>query len=685
MKTTPNSRRKSHGFIANAFVLSIAMVLVYGLAFAFRQHIRSLDNQSKTQIKIDYAQKEDAVLRALLQIVPNKAIGAMKEGSNLAPQDYSWETIFNEAAGMANAETAIDANMMGSVGAGLTNVVSGNTGDGSLGAVSSLVSPVVGSGALVNPGDTRETSLLLSSSFGGKLPAPLTGTGTVYSRDRDYPIISDLKVHSSSWTNGIHLSADSYPLYNLIDYPNIRFGYARPGDLFVGKRNWWAFSLTFGSGAGAANVAAVRKNYLLSIYEVPSQLPISSAGFMRIGQHEDGTAWTQANLRGGVFANRLQTDGTVSLIEGALSARSSLGLSNNTSVDGETLSNNFDAMGVREAREAFGVGGGTAAGGGTTNGGTDFSKFHAASLAGNVGKVAFIPLNTGTSFLYKQNDGSISSRLSPTGWHAYTNGANKAAMWLEVRRMYGSNDQTPRNIRFYYINTSGSRVYRNYNRGSSWPTINQSGGDSIPFQTDVLDVGRRVLTVDLEKLRNFLPTLGNAADLTVNNSILVYPEPTAHSTVREPNIPSTSSDLALAINGGGDLSQFTAGFSVVTNLRTYIVDSLNTVPITPPANSGLDPTVPFYPPLSLFAPEKRFGTSMLYNNPIEFNGQVSSLKLSETEAFRPLDLVNGGDETVHPSQIEANLTRLQSPAQLPPIHLMNWLVTIEEIHDGEAQ
>jgi hypothetical protein len=42
--------------------------------------------------------------------------------------------------------------------------------------------------------------------------------------------------------------------------------------------------------------------------------------------------------------------------------------------------------------------------------------------------------------------------------------------------------------------------------------------------------------------------------------------------------------------------------------------------------------------------------------------------------------MSGDDERIASSKIDANLTSLKSPAELPPIHMMNWLVTIEEVH-----
>lgn len=661
MKTSPSSRRRSRAFIANAMVITIAMVIVTGIAFAFRQHARSLDVQAKTQVRIDYTQKEDALLRALLQVVPNKAIGAMQTGSAINGSSHSWPAIFQEAIALANAETALDPGMLELLGTGL---FSANPGDGSLGAVSSFIAPVAGSGALVNPGDTRETGMLLGP-IGDKLPAPLHASqSNHHALDALYPIISQSKAHSQGWTKGLHLSPADYPLYNLLEYPDIRFGYARPGDLFVAKRNWWAFSITFGASGDGIGVPGVKKNYVLSIYEIPSQLPMSAAGFMSVGQHGDGSAWSNAQIRGGVFADRLQTQGTVAVADGLFSARSSLAFSSSTTVDGVTLGNDFDALGVRESREAGDPGG-----------------FHRASVGGNVGRVAFIPLNTGTSFLSMQNDGASNTRLSPTGWHSYTNGAIQASMRVEIRRMQSASVQLPTSIRFRYRNPSGNLVSRTYTRGSSWPTPNQSGGSAFPFQTETLDIGRHALVIHLDKLPAFLNSLSDAAGLGVNHSLLVHVNP-AHSSVNQPSVPSTAADPAIVLRGGADMSPFTSGFSLVSILRAYVSESLNAVPIPAPAGSGLPSDEPFFPPISLFAPEKRFGDSLSFDQPIEIAGQLNSLKVSSSDAFRPLDLVSGADELVHTNQIKANLSMLRSPAQLPPIHLMNWLVTIEEIHDG---
>lgn len=663
MNILPPNHPDARGIVSTAGVITVAFAMIAGLTFAFRSHIRSLEAQTIAQVKVDYVQKEDAILQALLHLVPNRAIGAMRNGSQASASDHSWEAIFGEAIDLANAENAINSDLYSAIG--IDNLISANTGDTSLGNVSDLVAAVVEDGYLVNAGNTGDPSLLFHPEVGDRLPAPLTSNAGVYQLDREYPLVTFSKNHSTGWTKGINLDPADYPRYNQYRYPNIRFGYAKPGDLFMAKRNWWAFSLTFGNNDTASSgVPAIRKNYLLSIYEVPSQLPLSASGRMSVGQHEDGTAWQNTDFAGGVFAGALETEGTVSVANGLFSARRSMNLSSDTTVRGNRIEANFDALGVRELREA-----------------ETMSNFYEASLGGNVGRVVFVPINRGQDFLKLKGDGSSSDRISPTGWEYYSRGARQAQMRIRIRKMQAIDEQIPTEVRFYYRNTANKRVYKTYTRGVNWPADGQTGGTDIPFQTTQLSVGRQAMVFHLDRLPAFLASLGDAADVTVNNSILIYPD-ASQATVSRPNYPSRDGDLAVSLRGGVDMSAFTSGFSMVTDMRLYLAESLNTVTIAAPPGSGLPVGAEFLPPVSLFAPEKRFGESATFNHPVKFAGQLNTLKTGETESFRPLDLKSGRDDSVNPNMIEADLAVLMSPAELPPVHQMNWLITIEEIFTG---
>lgn len=654
-----------------AVVSSISLIIISMLAYGLLGNIRSFDSQARAQVKQDYSQKEDAILNALIHIVPNKAIGAMRQGSASTPTAYTWDTIFSEALAMANAEQAIDPQLLNSLNLGTS--ISANTGDTRFESVSQLVKAPVATDAgdsnRVNGGNWWEYMMLGNSRIGPKIPAALQLSREDYLLDKKYPIITFAKTHVNWYTKGLGLSADLYPLYNLIQYPDVKFGYKRPGEYFVAKRNWWVFSLTFGAhNQQRTGIPPVTKDYVLSIYEVPSQIPLSGDSLMKVGQFQDGTAWENVSLDGSIYAENLQTEGAVALTKGAISARRSLTVSNQTSVAGRAISEGFDELGAREARA-------TESKTGTNSTGSDF---YDASTGGNVGKVAFIPINQGSGNLLNPGDGLRSERISPTGWNRYSRAAPKAQMFLEIVNVASAAEQIPTEIRFRYRDSGNSLRTVTYTRGSNWPTEQEIGGSSFPFQTDELDNTRNALIFHMDRLPDFIAALGSNGGMTRNNSLYIYPG-TTNAAVVAPSMPSLETDMAVSLRGGEDLTAYTGGFSLISRYRTYIADTLNNVPTAIPANSGIPSGTVFYPPLSIFAPEKRFGESLTVDNPVELKGQLSSLKTGTTDTYNPLELLNGSDERVAASQIHAELTTLISPAELPPVHMMNWLVTIEEI------
>lgn len=666
------SRPACGGYATFAMVATIALAMLTLLTLNMAGSIKSMEVQKTAQMKQDYSQREDAILNSLLHIVPNKAIGAMKRHSVNNPENFTWESIFDEALDLANAEQAVSPQLLNSLDLG--EAISANTGDSTLGNIGTLVSrtsrsPLAGD-AIVNGGNWWEYWMLFDNRLHHQLPAPLmTPSSTIATLDRTYPLITEDKkyvynyqAYNQIYHKGVQLSSDVYPLYNQLVYPNIKFGFKRPGDLFVAKRNWWVFSLTFGQNDTATTgVPPVTRDYLLSIYEVPSQLPISSSTTVQVGSFDNGTAWGNVSIDGSVYGRRLNTDGDVAISGGALAARESVTVSSNTLVDGVKIENDFDDLGARESRSA-----------------EEGSSFYGASVSGNTGKVAFIPINRGNVFLWPGWDGPTNERISPTGWNYYSRGASQCTMRIEVREMASTTDQIPTQVRFRYRNTGGADQWRTYTRGDNWPTEFEAGGTLFPFQTTQLENNRYAIAYYPDRMEAFLNSLGNASPLSVNHSICIYPN-TGRPTVNVPSIPAADSDTAVVLRGCKDLTNYPNGFSLVTRYRLYISESFNTVATTPPPQSGLPANAEFYPPASLFAPEKRFGETLLGDQPVSIKGQLSSLRTTANYEFNPLDIQAGDDSDVGASRINADLVDLRSPAELPPIHMMNWLVTIEPI------
>ena len=147
-------------------------------------------------------------------------------------------------------------------------------------------------------------------------------------------------------------------------------------------------------------------------------------------------------------------------------------------------------------------------------------------------------------------------------------------------------------------------------------------------------------------------------------------------------IPRAESDYGVILQECTDLTSFTRGFSLVTNLRTYIADDFNIVEYdvaTVPKPAGYTPASGQYlPPCSLFAPEKRYGAGLeIYG--VKFGGPAGSLAGDAIDTpIRPLDSKKMTGFSFDADKITANLRAINHPAALPPINMMNWLVILEE-------
>ena len=223
--------RRSHGYASMAMVASLGMIALLSLTFVFRQGMRSHESQLRNQVSIDYRQKEDALLRALIAVAPNKAIGAMMPDSQNNSADFSWDTVFSEAIAASNAGGALNAAVISSFG--ISDVIRANTGDMVLSSTSQIITVVDGDGDLVGPGNISNTGLLSNGVVGPKLPPALAYSGS-YTRDQSHPIISLNKEYPASAV-GLGASIIDYPKYNIIDYPDIRFGLTNQTGTFVAK------------------------------------------------------------------------------------------------------------------------------------------------------------------------------------------------------------------------------------------------------------------------------------------------------------------------------------------------------------------------------------------------------------------------------------------------------------------
>jgi len=713
MRTGPR-RPAPAGFISYVVVLSTGAMLTLLMIFVYRQAMLTQTIQANIQLQLDYTEKEDTILRSIVATVPNRAIRAMRSGSNVAGarEALTWQSILTDSLALANAGQSISQPVI--QGLELSGATVANPGNSSL-SDPARIFLFTASGEWSVPG--------INHDFGVGFPPSLNSTnGAVLGRDGVYPIIANQKTYGSHASGSVGLPVDAYPDFNRIRYPDINFGYVRPGEMFVAKRNWWSFGMNLG-GHDAAVTGMVRpsRNFVLSIYEIPSQLAISASAFASLGRHSSGNDWENITVEGSVFASRAQVVGETAF--DSLASRRSMELSPDAVIGGRSFTTNPFTPGLREQfeveveRDLSGAGG---------------DAFFPVSLPSEAGRAAFIPINRGADFFDRFSHPPETNTLSPTTWNNYSVGALQCAMRLDIVECVSDTDPTPTILRFSYIRNglrtemllpqvtgilgalppgfvkradenqtfnfgdelvdvaygANGRYYFQTGVKGSVTFNNARFGDPIvgtfkagfsrprnPFEIVTLQSGKTCVAVYPEQFPAFLARIG-ADGPAVNHSLLVNVDYVTSLRLLKPEIPNTELDYGVVMEHCRDLTAFTRGFSLVTNLRLYIGDDFNQVPTTPPAHYDLPGL--FYPPTSLFAPEKRYGIeSDAYA--VEIIGQMGSLASeSNADPVHLLDSVGMSGMAIDESRIRAQLMQIRHPGQLPPISMMNWLVVLEE-------
>jgi hypothetical protein len=725
-------------------VITTAAILTMLLVMTYRRASSGQATQRNVQLRLDYREKEDAVLRSIVAITPNRAIRAMKGGSNLSDSvknPLRWQNIFSEALDQANARTSIPSGLLAALN--IANLKLGNTGDSALATPSALFKAITPTN-----GTQPETSDLVSVGNNRTLagfPPALTTSAATNALDKIYPIISskcsqvasaDDKTYGSYANGLVNLSVTNYPNFNQSTYPNINFGYAKPGEFFVTKRNWWAFSFDVAAqDIGLTKLAHPGRDFVLSIYEVPSQLAISASSFMTFGQYASGEAWQNVTISGGLFASKAEVVGQTAIP--ALASRRSMTLSGTSTIGGQSFALNPFTPGTRDDFQMTHL----------TQG-----DFFPVSQASESGRIAFVPINRGEEFFDRFHPNvrnADTNTVSPTGWNNYSCGALQCAMRLDIIEVDATN-KTPTKLRFSYLK-NGVRVpdiiipvtasaatamglpadylqccneNETYDFGTASVEVKYGkNGTYTPAQTvtgvvtfnnarfgdplvgtvksgyfkpspvcaatTLVTSTKSCIGVYPKRLASYLALLhADDPELKVNNSLAVNVDYTSIGSTYplQPHVnPCTDADYGVIVQECGDLTSYKNGFSLVTNLRTYIGEDFNITPMTPPSDFTPVAGEQYFPPCSIFSPEKRYGV-VVNAYSVKMKGQIGSLakvdKVNASDAdpalIRPLDSKNMSGNALGSDQIFVNLRPIRHPAELPPIYMMNWLVVLEE-------
>jgi len=220
-------------------------------------------------------------------------------------------------------------------------------------------------------------------------------------------------------------------------------------------------------------------------------------------------------------------------------------------------------------------------------------------------------------------------------------------------------------------------VTETFTKGDNWPAEGDAAGDAFPFHVENSASGRPCIAVYVQRLATYLGTQ-NAAHYAINKSISINADYVNNASIDKPPFPTAGGDMAVLLVDAKDLTIFDDGFSLVTNMRLIIADDVNITPMTAPAGVVLAAGQLYYPPLSFFAPEKRYGDSGIALK-ISIDGQLGSLAKGNTTPVNIADLKSGLADQVVPTNIFATLRSITHPAALPPINMMNWMVVIREM------
>jgi len=633
MKTAQTHTSKqaytAHGFASILIVLSTGIALMIMLLAMYEDTIQTQSLQKNNMLSNDYQQREDAFLRALIDIVPNQAMRSMTDDSWNDRGQLKWNKALSTALVRANAKKALPNGIANSLG--VSSLRTGNSADFTENISSSKVVFAV-SDAYINKRNSNPVSAGIkkfNAAVTKHYPPHLTETGgnAPQNRSTAYPIISNSRIYDDTvdgWVD--EKSNDSR--FGLIPLPKNHFRY-KDGATFIAKHNWWTFKVNFAAQQQEATQLNTRlKQYIFSIYEVPAQLAINSASNGTIlGKHETAGDWnSNVNVEGAVFASQLKTEG--SFTSSSISSRKNIELSADTSIGSESFGGSDLIGNNREVHE---------------------SKGHELLItsAGEGGGIAFIPINGGefettddakkaafydnpdltlANFDPAANESSTNA-VSPTSWNYYSRGACQCKM-----RVVFNDSQ----FSFSFEDDSVDDDSESVDSFTNLPDFSKA------FIHD-----QEVLTVNLEELLSLLTAQGIAEG--ISNSLYVKYEGTGASQV--------------IIDNAEDLSSASQGFSFVTNSHLVIASNLN--------NLGAVPV-----PLSIFSPTTQFGNSS-YQNKINITGQLNSTAKAGTSYIADL---KSGDGNVNSSAITANLQSLISPTQLPPINMMNWMIVIREKH-----
>src|ERR1700688_4189757 len=268
----------------------IMLVSIIGLAFIITVAaflVAASNGQDTARIasaKVDIATREDALMREILQ---QTATGMLPGTNGVTGANLGWTAIMTTAATNLLATSYVDPTELAAL-PGLTGVIPDNMGDTG-GALLGLFQGY--NNTAVPFGGTTGVVSVVPAPTPTVLPPLMNWSGNATLSAANASTTPQEFFLGSQYTG---LSAAVTKLspsnrWGQLVYPNIRFGYKQPGNLFLARRVWWRIPVLYQTAQQTVQDQALVNrypsapvNYVLSVYEVPSQLPISGNANLQI-------------------------------------------------------------------------------------------------------------------------------------------------------------------------------------------------------------------------------------------------------------------------------------------------------------------------------------------------------------------------------------------------------------------
>lgn len=510
--------------------------------------------------KADVDSSEDAVMGAILRQTSNTLITDMQgmTSTQVTTNATPWTTLL--------------ASVSGTLGLGSDPTISSAVNT-NLGQPASPIVVNYGSGSQVTFGTP---TLGIGQAFGFRTPAR-TINCPAYTAPLPALCYGVYSVSGSTSVGG---------RYTTMPYPSCGVGLKNPGDTLVARRIWWGAAVTYartsnmtattnplnGASAHTQSYTSITHNYIVSCYEIPSQLPIQSEADLTVG----GPTSATVSLSGKVYGRNLTvSSGT----QGYIGKSSVTGTASSASWEAQSL-NASNAAG-----RAF-----------LTSGISDTDAFYCAPSA------------------------------TPTAWDWYSKPYTKCKVRVNVLsysattgaisvQVSVANAITPAQSDLPYMSITPTFVSSTYSRVS----VSDTTGNFVRQTFMTMQLGtadRPLLAIDPISLLSANGITG-AALANYNTWYIGY------NIVTLPPTPNTT-EIGVSLVNTNDLTAFTSGFSLVSRQVLFLLQNFNAT--TPYVSSSLfAPAVRFtssagmQPVITGGMTVGRSGTTTALTDPYAFN------------------------------------------------------------------